>query len=200
MQYFLKSWPVSTIYFLSHKYSRGSPHCWYINSNKLNCTERKGERERTTVYRLYNCTEREGKKRTAGGSQPWSPKEDRKVALFESQSLWACSLASSTKFCFQETREGRPRSKIKLFLCFCYDVVLCFGGSREGRLERGGALVNVETAPCSRVRVRQQGKRGTGKRERQAPKGDYKSQSQATFPLTKSWTLIQSTLTTWRWK
>jgi hypothetical protein len=24
---------------LSHKYSRGSPHCWYINSNKINCTE-----------------------------------------------------------------------------------------------------------------------------------------------------------------
>ena len=25
-----------------------------------------------------------------GGSQPWSPKEDKKVALFESQSIWAC--------------------------------------------------------------------------------------------------------------
>ena len=107
-----------TTFFFSHKYSRGSPHCWYINSNKINCTERKGDRERTTVYRLYNCTEREGKKRTAGGSQPWSPKEDRKVALLESQSLWACNLASSTKFCFQETREGRPRSNIELFLCF----------------------------------------------------------------------------------
>jgi len=37
--------------FLSHKYSRGSPHCWYINLNKVNCTEKKGERERTTVYK-----------------------------------------------------------------------------------------------------------------------------------------------------
>jgi benzoyl-CoA reductase/2-hydroxyglutaryl-CoA dehydratase subunit BcrC/BadD/HgdB len=30
-------------FFLSHKYSRGSPHCWYINLNKVNCTERKGK-------------------------------------------------------------------------------------------------------------------------------------------------------------
>jgi len=32
-------------HFLIHKYSRGSPHCWYINSNKINCTERKGDRK-----------------------------------------------------------------------------------------------------------------------------------------------------------
>ena len=94
--------------FFSRKYSRGGPHCRdYIKQKQRLYKEASEERQKKhqkTNPRQKNYTKASIHNRYSG--------------RFCSLNLCAWRLASSKKELFQESKDGRPLSKMKLFLCF----------------------------------------------------------------------------------